>query len=161
MKTAVLVVLATLCAAGAAMLYLAPVHGYAVTCERTTDLTCVLERTNASGTRRIVMPLPRGAAAVVRIVPRPRGASRVMLQLEAPDQSVFAAEFEGADANDAADAAAAQLNTVLRGRTAPGRVRITAAPPATYKVAAWSGLGVMGLVVLAGVRETRRRASSA
>lgn len=73
---------------------------------------------------------------------------------------MFAAEFEGADAASAADAAAAQLNTVLRVRTAPARVRITVAPPAGYKVAAWSGLGVMGLIILAGVRETRRRTSA-
>ena len=159
LRTAVFVILAASCVLGAAMLYWAPVRGYAVTCERTTDLTCVLEQTRASGTRRTAVLLPRGAAAVVRIVPRRRGASRVMLELETPDQSVFAAEFEGADADSAADAAAAQLNTVLRARTAPARVRITVAPPAVYKVAAWSGLGVMVLILLVGVRDTRRRAS--
>ena len=159
MRTAVFFVLAVSCVLGATMLYRAPIRGYAVTCERTTDLTCVLEQTRASGTRRTIVLLPRGAAAVVRIVPRRRGASRVMLELQTPDQSLFAAEFEGADADSAADAAAAKLNTVLRVRPAPARVRITVAPPAAYKVAAWSGLGVIGLIILAGVRQTRRRAS--
>lgn len=159
MKTAVFVVLGVLCVIGAAMLHWVPVDGYAVTCERTTDLSCVLERTGASGTRRTVVPLPDGATAVVRILSRPRGASRVMLELQTPHQSVFAAEFEGADADGAADAAAAKLNTVLRARTAPARARITVAPAPAYRVAAWSALGVMGLVILAGVRETRRRDS--
>ena len=159
MKTTILVVLAVLCVLGAAMLYWAPARGYAVTCERTTDLACVLERTGASGTRRTLVPLPNGGAAVVRILPRRRGASRVMLELQTPDQSVFAAEFEGADADSAADAAAAQLNALLRARTAPARVRITVAPPPAYKIAAWSGLGVMGLIILTGVREIRRRTS--
>jgi hypothetical protein len=159
LKTVVFVVLAALSVLGAATLYWAPVRGYAVTCERTTDLTCVLEQERASGTRRTVVPLPHGAAAVVRIVARRRGASRVMLALETPEQSVFAAEFEGADADSAAYVAAAKLNTMLRGRTAPARVRITVAPPAVYKVAAWSGLGVMVLIILVGVRDTRRRGS--
>ena len=159
MKIAVVGVLAVLCVLGTAMLYWAPVKGYAVTCERTTDLVCVLEQTGASGTRRTLVPLPAGAAAVVRILPRRRSASRVMLELQTPDQSVFAAEFEGADADRAADAAAAQLNTVLRARAATARARITVAPPPAYKIAAWSGLGVMALIILAGVRETRRRAS--
>lgn len=159
MKTAVYVVLALLCVLGAAMLYRAPVRGYAVACERTTDLACVLEQRGASGTRRTLVPLPSGAAAVVRILPRRRGASRVMLQLQTPSQSVFAAAFEGADADSAADATAARLNTVLRARTAPARVRITVAPPPADRIAAWSGLGVMGLIILTGMRETRRRAS--
>ena len=141
------------------MLYRAPVSGYVVVCERTTDLACVLERRDASGTRRTVVPLPHGAAAVVRILPRRRGASRVTLQLQTPDQSIFAAEFEGADADVAADAAAARLNTVLRARTPPGRVRITAAPPPVYRIAAWSALGVMGLIILAGASETLRRST--
>lgn len=144
--------LALLCALGAAMLYWVPVKGYAVSCVRTTDLACVLEQTGASGTRRTFVPLPAGAAAVVRIMPRRRGASRVILELQAPGRSVFAAEFEGADADSAADAAAAQLNAVLRARTAPARARITAAPPPVYKIGAWSGLAVMGLIILAGLR---------
>lgn len=156
MKTAVLAVLSVLCVLGAVMLYWAPITGYAVTCGRTTDLACVLEQSGASGTRRTVVPLPGGAAAVVRILPRPRNASRVVLELQAPGRSVFAAEFEGPDADSAADAAAAQLNTVLRAR-APARARITVAPPPAYRIAGWSGLGVMGLIILAGLRETRRR----
>ena len=157
MKTAVFVVLGVLCVIGAVMLHWAPVSGYAVTCERTTDLSCVLERTEASGAHRTVGPLPDGASAVVRILPRPRGGSRVILELQTPDESVFAAEFEGADADSAADAAAAKLNTVLRARTAPAHARITVAPPPAYRIAAWSGIGVMALVILAGLRETRRR----
>jgi hypothetical protein len=154
LKTVVAVVLAVLCAFGAAILYWAPVRRYAVSCERTADLACgcVLEQTGASGTRRTFVPLPAGAAAVVRILPRRRGASRVILELQTPGESVFAAEFEGADADSAADAAAAQLNTVLRARNAPALARITAAPPPVYRIAAWSGLGVMGLIIFALVR---------
>lgn len=152
LKIVLFVVLAGLCILGAVMLYRAPVGNYAVACERTTVLSCVLERTDASGTRRTVVPLRDGAAAVVRILPRPRGTSRVMLELQTPSQSVFAAEFEGAGADSAADAAAAQLNTVLRARTMPGRARITVSPPPLYRIAAWCGLGVMGLIILAGVR---------
>jgi hypothetical protein len=152
LKTAVVVVLAVLCAVGAAMLYWAPVRSYAVSCERTAGLACVLEQTGASGTHRTFVPLPAGAAAVVRILPRRRGASRVILELQAPGQSIFAAEFEGADADSAADAAAARLNTVLRARSAPALARITAAPPPLYRIAAWSGLGVMGLIILALAR---------
>ena len=152
MKTVVVVVLAVLCALGAAMLHWAPVRSYAVSCERTASLACVLEQTGASGTRRTFVPLPAGAAAVVRILPRRRGASRVILELQTPGQSIFAAEFEGADADSAADAAAARLNAVLRGHSAPALARITAAPPPVYRIAAWSGLGVMGLIILALAR---------
>ena len=156
MKIAVFVILAILCAFGAAMLYWAPARRYAVVCERTTGVACVLDQTVASGTRRTIVPLPTGAAAVVRILPRRRGATRVILELQSPNQSVFAAEFEGADADSAADAAAAKLNAVLRGGTGPAHARITVAPPAAYTIAAWSGLGVMGLIVLVGVSEARR-----
>ena len=152
MKTVVVVVLAVLCALGAATVYWAPVRSYAVSCERTAGLACVLEQTGASGTHRTFAPLPAGAAAVVRILPRRRGASRVILELQTPGQSIFAAEFEGADADSAAEAAAARLNTVLRARTTPALARITAAPPPVYRIAAWSGLGVMGLIILALVR---------
>lgn len=152
MKTVVVIVLAVLCALGAAILYWAPVRSYAVSCERTAALACVLEQTGASGTHRTFVPLPAGAAAVVRILPRRRGASRVILELQTPGQSVFAAEFEGADADSAADAAAAQLNTVLRAHAAPALARITATPPPVYRIAAWSGLAVMGLIILALMR---------
>ena len=152
MKTVVVIVLAVLCALGAATLYWAPVRSYAVSCERTAGLACVLEQTGASGTHRTFVPLPEGAAAAVRIRPRRRGASRVILELQTPGQSVFAAEFEGADADSAADAAAAQLNTVLRAPTAPALARITATPPPVYRIAAWSGLGVMGIIILALMR---------
>lgn len=159
LKIAMFLFLGLLAVLAAAMLYWVPVRGYAVTCERTTALSCILERTEASGTSRTLVPLPTGAEAVVRILPRRRGPSRVMLELQAPDKSVFAAEFEGVDADSVAYEAAAKLNAVLRARAAPARARITAAPPSVYRIAAWSGLVVMGLIILAGMRDTRRRAS--
>ena len=154
LKSALFIVLALLWVLGACMLYWSPITRYVVTCERTVDLTCVLEQTRASRTRRTTLPLGNAATAVVRILPRRRSASRVLLDLETPQRSVFAAEFEGADADDAAYAASAKLNAVLRSRSGPERVRITAVPPSVYRIASWSMLVMMGLLIAAGYRET-------
>lgn len=155
----VVVLLSILWVFGAAMLYVAPVRNYTVTCDRTTDLRCVLERTEASGPRRTVVPLAEGATAAVRILPRRRGPSRVTLELHTPQEAFFAAEFEGANADSDADAAAAELNAVLRGRTAPAHARVVITPPPMYRIASWFGLAVMGLLILAIANGARGRAA--
>lgn len=97
----ILVLLAALWVLGAGMLYSAPVRGYVVTCERTSDLSCVLEQTGASGMRRTTVPLPNGAAAVVRILPRTGGAGtradlgRAAVRL--PDRRVVRPWRDGTD----------------------------------------------------------------
>jgi hypothetical protein len=119
----------------------------------------VLEQTRAARTQRTSVPIDAGASAVVRVEPRRRGGARTLLYLDTPARAVFAAEFEGGDAADAASRAAEQLNRVLRG-TAP-RARIEVAPPPFLRWLAWGGLGVMGLLILAGYREARRRPAAA
>lgn len=149
--------LALLLGIGALVLYRMPVRRYAVTCERTTRLACVLEQVRSSDTRRTSVTLGTNASAVVRIVPGRRGTVRVFLYLETPSNAVFAAEFEGGDAGENATAAATRLNQVLRS-AAPAVAHVEAVPPPLYRRMAWSTLGVMGLLTLAAHRETRRRA---
>lgn len=152
-------VLTLLLGLGVAMLYLAPVRRYVVACERTERTTCVLERTGATRSYRTSVPLDEGASAVVRVVPQRRGGARVLLDLDTPARSVFAAEFEGEDASAAASQAAARLNRVLRG-TGPASARVETVPPPLLRWLAWGGLGVMGLLILAGCRDVRRAAAS-
>jgi hypothetical protein len=72
---------------------------------------------------------------------------------------VFAAEFEGADASSAAAVAATRLNRVLRD-SAPAVARVEAVPPPVFRWLAWAGIGVMGLLVVAGYRHVRLRAAA-
>jgi hypothetical protein len=150
------VVLALLLGAGAVMLFQAPVTRYVVTCTRAAQLSCVLERTRGRGVRRSGVGLGPEASAVVRVVPGRRGSVRILLYLQSPQRELFAAEFEGGEAGEAANAAAARLNAVLA-HSAPATVRVEAAPPVLYRRLAWTGLAVMGLLTLAGYREVRRR----
>lgn len=149
-------VLTLLLGLGIVMLYQVPVRRYTVACERTAQATCILERSRAGRAYRTSVPLDSGASAVVRLMPQRRGSARVLLYLETPVRSVFAAEFEGADAASAAAGAAAQLNEVLQGTTRTA-ARIEAVPPPLLRWLSWGALGVMGLLILAGYREARRR----
>src|SRR5882762_8752935 len=72
-KTTPFLLLALLVGAGAVMLYRVPVQRYAVACERTTQVTCDLERATAAKTQRQHVPLGPNPSAVVRVVPRRRG----------------------------------------------------------------------------------------
>jgi hypothetical protein len=150
-KTTPFLLLALLAGAAAVMLYRGPVQRYAVACERTTQVTCDLEQATAARTQRRQVPLGPNPSAVVRIVPRRRAGPRVLLYLRSAANEVFAAEFEGANAGIRGEAAAAQLNSVLEA-TAPASVRITVAAPPFLRWLAWSALGVMALLVLAGLR---------
>lgn len=155
-KSAPLLLLpAALLLLAAAVLYWGPVRGYVVSCERTVQVVCSLERTEASGPTRTLVPLGTDASAVVRVQKLRRG-SRVLLYLEAPPQSVFAAEFEDGDAQATATAAAAQLNRVLHGST-PGPVRIEVTPPPLYRWLSWAVISFMGLLLLAAYRQARSR----
>ena len=156
MKVVPYLVLTLLLGLGGVMLYKVPVHRYVVACERTTRASCVLEQTGASGALRTYVPLDPGASATVRVMPQRRGDARILLYLATPARAVFAAEFEGGDAADAATQAAEQLNRVLRAAT-PGKARVEAVPPPLLRWLSWGGLGFMGLLILAGYRETRRR----
>jgi hypothetical protein len=164
MKTILFLVLALLLGLGAVLLYRVPVQRYVVACERTTatpPVVCILERARTTGTQRWQVPLGPDARAVVRIMPRRRGYGRVLLYLEsAASKAVFAAEFEGAGAAVEAEAAAAQLNRTLSA-AGPAVGRIEVSPPPIFRWAAWSALGVMGLLVLAGYRHTRLPARAA
>jgi hypothetical protein len=154
------VVLAILLGLGAVMLYRAPIQRYVVACERTTHVACVLEQARATRTQRWHRSLGANASAVVRVVQPRRGTARVFLYIESAAGAMFAAEFEGNDADTDAEAAAAQLNRVLEGTT-PGVARVEAAPPPLYRRFAWGALGVMGMLVLAGYRDVRARARAA
>jgi hypothetical protein len=160
-KTTPFLLLALLVGAGAVMLYQAPVQRYVVACERTTLVTCDREQATAAKTQRWHVPLGANPSAVVRVVPRRRGAARVLLYLQsAATSDVFAAEFEGDKADIASAAAAAQLNRVFRA-SAPAAVRITAGPPPLFRWFAWGMLGVMGLLVLLGYRNAQSRGATA
>jgi hypothetical protein len=105
------------------------------------------------------VPLDSGASAVVHVMPQRRGSARVLLYLASPTREVFAAEFEGADAAATAEAAAARLNEVLR-TSAPASARVEAEPPPAFRWMAWSGVAVTGLLIAAGYRGVRSRASA-
>jgi hypothetical protein len=141
---------------GAAMLVRAPVQGYAVTCTRAPQIHCTIERETSRGMQRSLVPLGADAAAVVRVEERRRGGSRVFLYLTSASREVFAAEFEGDDAIDDAQAAATTLNRVFAA-SGTATERIEARPPAYLRWLAWGALGVMALLVLAIYRELVRR----
>lgn len=151
-------ILALLCGLGALMLYRMPVQRYVVMCERTAQVSCVLEQTTSEKTQRWNVPLAADVSAVVRVVPQRRGPPRILLYLESAAGAIFAAQFEGADAADAAESAAARLNGVFRG-SAAGYARIEAAPPPYYRWLSWGVLGVMALIILAGFRGVQSRAA--
>lgn len=156
MKAVPFLVLTLLLGLGTAMLYQAPVRRYVVACERTTRVSCILEQSRTGRAQRDLVPLDAGGSAVVRVMPQRRGRARVLLYLETPARSVFAAEFEGQDAAATAAGAAAQLNGVLQATT-PMSARIEAVAPPLLRWLSWGALGVMGLLILAGYREARRR----
>jgi hypothetical protein len=147
--------LAILVGVAALMLFRTPVSRYNVTCTRAARLTCALEQIRPMSMRKSTTTLHPQTSAVVHVVSSRRGIVRVFLYLQSPGFSTFAAEFEGGDAGEAANAAARQLNAVLAGTT-PATVTISAVAPLLYRRLAWSGLAVMGLLTLAGYREASR-----
>lgn len=160
LKVALYACLTLLLGAGAVMLHRAPVRGYVVTCERKSEVACTLEQERSTGVQRWEVPLDSGASAVVRVVQQRRGNTRVLLYLETPARAIFAAEFEGGDAADAATRAAHQLNRVLRGTTS-GTARVEATPPPLLGWLAWGALGIMGLLIVTGFRDALRRRAAA
>lgn len=68
------------------------------------------------------------------------------------DQSIFAAELEGGDAEPQAHAAAARLNQVFSSITAAS-ARIEVRPPSSMRPLIWGGFGFFVLLVLVIYRE--------
>jgi hypothetical protein len=155
-KPLVAILLGLMLLGGAAMLLLAPVHGYGVTCRKAQQISCTIEREESGGIQASQVPLGPDAAAVVRVEPRRRGGSRVFLYLTSGSREAFAAEFEGGDAIDDAQAAATRLNRVFAASGAATE-RIEVRPPAYLRWLAWGTLGVMALLVLAIYHEMSRR----
>lgn len=151
LRRVLFLVFALLLGAAAVMVYRMPVQRYVVACERTTQVACTLEQATNTETRRWNVALGADATANVRLMPQRRGGPRVLLYLTSAAGAIFAAEFEGGDAVITAEAAAAQLNQVLRAST-PGSTRVVAAPPSLFRWAAWGMLAVMGLLIIAGYR---------
>ena len=145
-KPLVAVLLAVMLLGGAAMLLRAPVLGYGVTCSKSPQIQCLLERETSDGTQRWQVPLGADAAAVVRVEPRLRSGSRVFLYLTSGSREVFAAEFEGGSAIADAQDAAAKLNRVFASG-GEATAKVEARPPAYLRWLAWVGLGVMALLV--------------
>lgn len=81
-----------------------------------------------------------------------RSSPRVFLYLNSGDQSVFAAEFEGGDAEPEAHAAVARLNQVFSSITAAS-ARIEVRPRSFMRPLIWGGFGFFMLLVLVIYRE--------
>jgi len=139
-------ILAVLMAAGAALLHWGPVTHYAVECQRTSVVSCTIERSKSAGaTERWNLTLGPDANATVRVIPRRRSDPSVYLYLRSNGEDIFAAQFEGSNAASEAEAAASRLNQVF-GSTFPATARIEARPPAYFRWVSWGGLGVMALL---------------
>ena len=146
-KPLVAILLGLMLLGGAAMLLLAPVHGYGVTCRKAQQISCTVEREESGGMQAWQVPLGPDAAAIVRVEPRRRGASRVFLYLTSGSREVFAAEFEGDAAIDDAQAAATKLNRVFAS-DGVATARVEVRPPAYLRWLAWGALGIMAPLVV-------------
>ena len=144
--------LAAMLVGAAAMAYWLPIKGYTVTCEKSEKIACMLQRETSSDSRTSQVSLGASATATVKLQPRRRGASRVLLYLNSGSQSIFAAEFEDGAAVAQAEAAAAELNRVFSSAT-PTSAAIVVRPPAYFTWMIWGGIGFLGLLVLAIYRE--------
>ena len=147
LKWVVAVLLAALLVGAAAMAYWLPVQGYSVICEKSTLISCVLERETFSNQRTWQVAFGTQAIATVKIQPRRRGATRVFLYLSSNSQTIFAAEFEDGAAVAQAEAAAAELNRVFSSAE-PASVRVVARPPAYFTWLIWGGIAFFGMFVL-------------
>ena len=152
LKWVVAALLAAMLVGAAAMAYWLPIKGYEVTCEKSEKIACMLQRETSSDSRTSQVSLGASATATVKLQPRRRGASRVLLYLNSGSQSIFAAEFEDGAAVAQAEAAAAELNRVFSSAT-PTSAAIVVRPPAYFTWMIWGGIGFLGLLVLAIYRE--------
>ena len=152
LKWVVAALLAATLVGVAAMAYWLPVQGYSVTCKKSELISCELERETSSGFQTWQVALGAKAIATVKVKPRRRGSSRVLLYLNSSSQAVFAAEFEGGAAVAQAEAAAAELNRVFSSAT-PASGRVVARPPSYFTWLVWGGISFLVLFVLVIYRE--------
>lgn len=152
LKWVVTTLLAGMLLGAVAMVYRLPVQGYSVTCEKSEQISCQLERDTSEGLQTLQVALGTQAIATVEVKPRRRGPSRVFLYLNSSSQAVFAAEFEGGAAVDQANAAAAELNRLFFAASS-GSARVVARPPSYLAWLAWGGVGLLGMFVLVIYRE--------
>ncbi len=157
LKWVVAVLLAAMLLGAAAMAYWLPVKGYSVTCEKSAQISCEVQRETSNDHQTWQVALGTKAVATIKIQPRRRGSARVFLYLSSNSQTVFAAEFEDGAAAAQAEAAAAELNRVFSS-VAPASVRVVARPPAYFTWLTWVGIGFLGILVLAIYRRLFRSA---
>ena len=158
LERALHVVLVLMLGAGAGMVWLLPVSRYTVRCTRSVEPQCALEQRRATGATTTLVPLPPGdlATATVKIVVPRRSGPRVLLYLQSPARSYFAAEFEGSDAGDSAFAAARRLNAFLTTPAAPHFVLVVR-PPSIFRWLAGVALAVTALLVALASRGRRNQ----
>lgn len=159
LERALSVVLILMFCGGVAVVWLLPVSHYAVRCTRSGAPRCVLEEGRAIRARTVIVPLPGAdsATATVKILVPRRSGPRVLLYLQTPAHSYFAAEFEGSDAGDSAFAAARRLNVFLTTPVAPA-FELVVTPPAMPRRLAWIALAVMVLLIASGYRARKHSA---
>lgn len=161
LERALFVVLVLMLGGGVWVVWLLPVSHYAVRCSRVGATRCALEQGRATRARTVIVPLPGAdsATATVKILVPRRSGPRVLLYLQTPARSYFAAEFEGSDAGDSAFAAARRLNVFLTTPAAPP-FELVVTPPALAHRLAWVGLAVMALLIALGYRARKHSAFS-
>ena len=157
----ILILLGLMIAGGAAMLLFAPVTHYTIECSHTPAAQCTLVRGRLLDVVRggpVIVVVPGFDAAVVDIVPVRRGSPRVLLYLQTRGQRRFAAEFEGADAGDAAYAAARTLDDFVA-HPAQQTVRVDAHAPPFLGILSGITLAIAALLlVTVSVRMAREPA---
>lgn len=153
--------LVTLLVGAIAVAYWGPVRGYAVSCEKASQVSCTLERETSRTVQKWQVPMGDEVSASVQVEPRRRGSARVLLYLHAGTERYFAAEYESASAEADARAAAAALNRLFHSPW-PGSIRLEVRPPAYLWWGIWGGIAVLGLFVGILYRElTARQAQRA
>jgi hypothetical protein len=135
------------------------VIAYDVSCSRETA-SCVLEQRHFMKTSSVTVPLTTVTAAAVDTARGGRGqGERDFLVLVAGGKRVFAAEYEGWNRREHADAAAHELMTFL-GNPTQRTLAIEVTNPLLY-AAAWIGAALALLMVIGGgilaVRAAGRR----
>ena len=151
-KWVVAVLLALMLVGIVVVAYCLPVKNYAVTCTKSEIIICVIERETFSRRESWQVALGAKAIATVKIQPRRRGSSRVLLYLNSSSKNVFAAEFEGSDAFVQAEAAAKTLNRAFSSLS-PVSAHVVASPPVYFNWLIWGGIIFFGLFVLIIYRE--------
>jgi hypothetical protein len=124
------------------------VIAYGVSCSRETG-SCVLEQRRFMKSSSFTLPLNNVTAAAVDTARGGRGqGERIFLVLVASGKHVFAAEYEGWNAREDAEAGAHQLTTFL-GNPVQRTIALEVTNPVLY-AAAWIGGALCMLLVIGG-----------